>query len=170
MDWSKVRGCAATGQNITRLAYDRSYDSRMACIRSVKERYPRSGAILLVGGEQFSLIRFDREGHYQSIRTNTSCAAGTGSFLDQQAGRLNMTDSAELSRTAVCNRDPVPLVATRCAVFAKTDLIHAQQEGYSLSGISEGLCQGLAANLVDTLFKDDDLEGPVLFTGGGFPQ
>ena len=166
MDWSRVRGCAATGRNITRLIYDRSYDSRMACIRSVKERYPHTGAILLVGGEQFSLIRFDREGNYQSIRTNTSCAAGTGSFLDQQAGRLNMGNSAELSRTALENRDPVPLVATRCAVFAKTDLIHAQQEGYSLPGISEGLCQGLAANLVDTLFKDDDLEGPVLFTGG----
>jgi predicted CoA-substrate-specific enzyme activase len=166
MDWEHVRGCAATGQNISRLSYDRSYDSRMACIRSVKERFPEAGAILLVGGEQFSLIRFDREGHYQSIRTNTSCAAGTGSFLDQQAGRLNMTDSAELSSTAVFNEDPVPLVATRCAVFAKTDLIHAQQEGYSLSGISEGLCQGLAANLVDTLFKDNDLNGPVLFTGG----
>ncbi len=161
-----VQACAVTGQNSSRIHHNASYDSSVSCIEWVKHRYPGSRAILLVGGEKFSLIRFDSEGHYRNLRTNTSCAAGTGSFLDQQAGRLNLNGSAELSRIAYDNSDPVPLVATRCAVFAKTDLIHAQQEGFSLSGISEGLCKGLARNLVDTLFKDKDLSGPVLFTGG----
>ncbi len=166
IDQSGVTGYALTGRSSTKIRYDHYIDSRMACIRSVKERYPDARAILLVGGEFFSLIRFDKNRRYESVRTNTSCAAGTGSFLDQQSGRLNMAGSAELSDTATRNTDPVPQVATRCAVFAKTDLIHAQQEGYSLSGISEGLCRGLARNLVDTLFKDADLQGPVLFTGG----
>ncbi|MDC7239124.1 MAG: acyl-CoA dehydratase activase [Spirochaetales bacterium] len=138
----------------------------MACIRSARERFPDIRSILLVGAEQFSLIRFDSDGNYSSIRSNTSCAAGTGSFLDQQSGRLKLSGSAELSRVALENRDEPPLVATRCAVFAKTDLIHAQQEGYSLSAISDGLCRGLAKNLADTLFKEDEVIPPVLFTGG----
>ena len=166
LDLTGVGGCALTGGDSGQIFHDRYYDSRIACIRSVRERFPGAGAVLMVGGEQFFLIRYDEEGQYRSIRTNTSCAAGTGSFLDQQAGRLNMSGSGELSRIAGENEDPVPLVATRCAVFAKTDLIHAQQEGFSLSGISEGLCRGLANNLVDTLFKEKDLRGPLVFTGG----
>ncbi|TVQ36867.1 MAG: CoA activase [Spirochaetaceae bacterium] len=162
----EVFGCAATGRLGEAIRHDLYVDSRLATIRSARRRYPEARAILLVGGEQFCLIRFDSEGGYHSVRTNTSCAAGTGGFLDQQADRLCLADSAELSRLAVSNRDPVPLVATRCAVFAKTDLIHAQQEGYSVSAIGEGLCRGLARNIADTLFKDADLEGPVLFTGG----
>ncbi|TVR71191.1 MAG: CoA activase, partial [Spirochaetaceae bacterium] len=162
----RALGCAVTGPLARGIRHDLSVDSRVACIRSIRERYPRARAVLLVGGEHFSLIRFDRDGTYRSVKTNTSCAAGTGGFLDQQAGRLSMADSAELSATALANTDPVPLVATRCAVFAKTDLIHAQQEGYSLSAISTGLCRGVARNLADTLFKGEEIEGPLLMTGG----
>ncbi|MDC7231988.1 MAG: acyl-CoA dehydratase activase [Spirochaetales bacterium] len=166
VDLQNISSIALTGRPGAGIRHTEYVDSRMACIRSVRGRFPEALSILLVGGEQFSLIRFDEQGHYHSVRTNTSCAAGTGSFLDQQAGRLNLSGSAELSRTAASNRDEPPLVATRCAVFAKTDLIHAQQEGYSLTAISDGLCRGLAKNLVDTLFKDGDTRGPVLFTGG----
>ncbi len=158
--------CAVTGRSAGSVRADLVVDSRLATIRSVSERYPDVRSILLVGGEQFSLIRFDADGRYHSIRTNTSCAAGTGGFLDQQASRLSLDDSGELARTACANCDPGPLVATRCAVFAKTDLIHAQQQGYSAGAISAGLCCGLARNLVDTLFKDQEIEGPLLCTGG----
>lgn len=161
-----LHGCAITGSLGAALRCDLVVDSRIATIRSVRERFPAARNVLLVGGEQFCLIRFDAGGNYHGIRTNTSCAAGTGGFLDQQAVRLGLADSAELSRIALANSDPVPAVATRCSVFAKTDLIHAQQEGYSLSSISEGLCSGLAHNIVDTVFKEPDLTGQVLVTGG----
>ncbi|TVR93414.1 MAG: CoA activase [Spirochaetaceae bacterium] len=157
---------AVSGRAEQTLRHELHLDSRLAAIRAAKEHYPEVRAVLQVGAEFFSLIRLDADGRYESVRTNSSCAAGTGGFLDQQAGRLNMADSAELSSVACANIDPPPLVATRCAVFAKTDLIHAQQEGYSLPAVAHGLCRGLARNLVDTLFKDDDLEGSILFTGG----
>ncbi len=57
-------------------------------------------------------------------------------------------------------------MASRCAVFAKTDLVHAQQEGYSLEQICDGLCHGLARNIVDTLSMDREARAPILFTGG----
>ncbi len=166
LDLASAGTIAATGRPTPGLSADLRVDSRVACITSVRHRYPDARAILLVGGEFFSLIRFDAAGEYIGVRTNTSCAAGTGSFLDQQAGRLNLDGSAHLARIALANEEASPQVATRCAVFAKTDLIHAQQEGYSVSAISAGLCRGVARNLVDTLFKDLDLIGPIVFTGG----
>ena len=59
-----------------------------------------------------------------------------------------------------------PKIATRCAVFAKTDLIHCQQQGYSIEAISAGLCEGLAHNIIDTLFKGSKIKGPVVAVGG----
>jgi hypothetical protein len=101
-----------------------------------------------------------------AVSEKTSCAAGTGSFLDQQARRLNLQTAEALSRRAICNRGNIPKIATRCAVFAKTDLVHAQQEGYTLDQICDGLCHGLAKNIVDTLSMDRELNGPIIFTGG----
>ncbi len=122
--------------------------------------------ILHVGAERFYLIKKDRQGRYEYSRTNTSCAAGTGSFLDQQYKRLEIPSIEEFCRLAMENREKVPDIASRCSVFAKTDLIHAQQEGYSLAAICDGLCKGLAKSITDTLFHDIHNRDKILFTGG----
>ena len=108
----------------------------------------------------------DENGDYRNYRSNTSCAAGTGSFLEQQAKRLNLPDIESFCDIAVKNTGAVPKIASRCAVFAKTDLIHAQQEGYSLGEICDGLCEGLARNLVDTLFGNEEPPEPIVMAGG----
>lgn len=142
------------------------FDNQITLITAVKHLYEKTGSLLFAGGEKFGLLRFDREGNYSGLNQNTSCAAGTGSFLDQQARRLNLKDIGSFCRIAETNRDPVPKIASRCAVFAKTDLIHAQQEGYSLPAICEGLCRGLAKNIVDTLFTGQEVNLPLIFCGG----
>jgi len=142
------------------------YDTRIAVIAAARHFHPGIGSILLVGGEKFGLIRFDEDGNYLKFKANTSCAAGTGSFLDQQARRLNLSGIGELSAIAYGNRGAVPKIASRCAVFVKTDLVHAQQEGYTLAEICDGLCFGLAKNIYDTLFSGDPPLGPIIFAGG----
>ncbi len=142
------------------------YDTQIAVIAAAKKYHPDAGSILFVGGENFGLITFTDEGDYDRYRSNTSCAAGTGSFLDQQAKRLNLRSIDTLSSVAFCNREPTPKIATRCAVFAKTDLIHAQQEGYSIGQISDGLCEGLARNVIDTLIPDQNIRTPLVLAGG----
>ena len=166
MDLSRVRAVALTGRPPAEIQGDARYDSQIAALESVRSRYPEAGAVLVVGGEKYSLARISQEGEYEGSRSNSGCAAGTGSFLDQQAGRLGLEDSSELARIALANLDEPPRVATRCAVFAKTDLIHSQQEGRSLGAIGDGLCRGLARNLVDTLFKGEAVREPVVFSGG----
>ena len=142
------------------------YDSSVSIISAAKKLHPDAGSILIVGGEKFGLVSFDDEGSYRNYRSNTSCAAGTGSFLDQQALRLNLSNIQDFCKMAESNTGNIPKIASRCAVFAKTDLIHAQQEGYSLAEICDGLCSGLAKNVADTLFTSETPALPIIMAGG----
>ena len=142
------------------------YDPQVSYITAAKHFHSNIESILIAGAEKFGLIQFDENGQYQNYKSNTSCAAGTGSFLDQQSKRLNLSCIEEFCETALNNNDKIPGIASRCAVFAKTDLIHAQQEGYSIEEICDGLSFGLAKNIVDTLFKKNRPEKQIIFTGG----
>jgi len=167
VQWQECDSIATTSSAPGWLMATHRYNNQVAIIRAAKHLYPDLRGLLNVGGEKFNLDLFDSNGHFLGARTNTSCAAGTGSFLDQQAGRLNLRNIQQLSEIACNSKGECPQIASRCAVFAKTDLIHAQQEGYQLDEISNGLCRGLAKNIVDTLFAGNDIpEGDLLFCGG----
>ncbi|MHC5060501.1 MAG: acyl-CoA dehydratase activase [Planctomycetota bacterium] len=96
---------------------------------------------------------------------NTNCAAGTGSFLDQQASRLGVDIEAEFGKLALKSETP-PRVAGRCSVFAKSDMIHLQQQATPVHDIVAGLCLGLARNLKSTLCRGKEIVRPVAFCGG----
>jgi len=165
-DLSGICGIASTSSTPLVIKVSAQYDNRISIITAARHFHEKVGAILIVGGEKFGLITFDENGTYLNFKSNTSCAAGTGSFLDQQAKRLNLGGIEELSELAFNNKGVIPKIATRCAVFAKTDLVHAQQEGYLLEEICDGLCNGLAKNIADTLFKGEKIFLPLIFTGG----
>jgi predicted CoA-substrate-specific enzyme activase len=165
-DLEAVQGIAATTSSPDIIRFSKPVDNRVAIIDACRWFHGKIGSIILVGGEKFGLIRFDPDGNYCSFKANTSCAAGTGSFLDQQARRLNLEGIETLSEIAFYNKGLTPKIASRCAVFAKTDLVHAQQEGFKLSEICDGLCYGLAKNIADTLFGGQDLQAPIIFAGG----
>ena len=166
IDLPSVSQVAATASVPGILRIHRRWNNQIACITACRHLHPGLRGMLLVGGEKFSFSEFDDDGQYLGSRSNTSCAAGTGSFLDQQAGRLNLSGVEELGRMASGNCGACPQIASRCAVFAKTDLIHAQQEGYGIGQISDGLCRGLAKNIVDTLALNRKIDGEVVFCGG----
>ncbi len=167
LDPTQIRHIAATASTPLFVQAQQRFNNQVTFITAAKHYYPQLGALLIVGGEKFSLATFDKHGRYLGSTTNTSCAAGTGSFLDQQAGRLNLSGIEHLSEIACNSNGACPQIASRCAVFAKTDLIHAQQEGYQLDQISNGLCLGLAKNIVDTLFSSENFpEGKIIFCGG----
>ena len=142
------------------------FDDQICCIAAARRWRSDVRGILNVGGEKFHLIRLGEDSGYLGSRGSTSCAAGTGAFLDQQARRLDLADAAELSRLAMENTATRPRIASRCAVFAKTDLIHAQQEGHSLEAICDGLCHGLARNIADTVLGGRPIVQPLVFCGG----
>jgi predicted CoA-substrate-specific enzyme activase len=165
-DLKRIGGIAVTSSSPPILSGAAVFDTRISIITAAKHLHERIGSILIVGGEKFGLVLFDAAGEYLNYRSNTSCAAGTGSFLDQQAARLNLSGIREFSELAFQNTGAVPRIASRCAVFAKTDLIHAQQQGYSLAEICDGLSYGLVRNIADTLFSNVKPAAPMIFCGG----
>jgi predicted CoA-substrate-specific enzyme activase len=161
-----IIGIAITSSTPEIIHNAHSFDNRVSFIKATKEIFPNADALLIVGGEKFGLALFDKKGNYRTYKSNSSCAAGTGSFLDQQSRRLNLENIEHFSSLAFQSKGDFPKIASRCAVFAKTDLIHAQQEGYKLSEICDGLCHGLARNIVDTVFKDLNGISELVFAGG----
>ncbi len=138
-----------------------------ACVQTEAFRLldPDVRNILSIGGGSFSLIFLDGKGGFRRITTNSACASGTGAFLDQQAYRLGVAPE-QLGRIAAQYEGLAPTVATRCAVFAKTDMIHLQQEGFPIEAVAKGLCNGLGASTVDGLLGGMKLQGKTAVVGG----
>ena len=131
--------------------------------------HPEIRTVIEIGGEDSKLILLhndERSGAIQvrDFSMNMVCAAGTGSFLDQQASRLGLTIE-EFGRLALKSHNP-PRIAGRCSVFAKTDMIHLQQEATPDYDIVAGLCHALARNFKSTIGKGKDFEKPISFQGG----
>ncbi|MBW1980379.1 MAG: CoA activase [Deltaproteobacteria bacterium] len=144
---------------------------------------PEAASIISMGGQDAALYQLshaDGQWYLKSFAMNGPCAAGTGSFIDQQAERLSssfyqeeVNFSAEhiekilddFINLGQQSSSPAP-VACRCTVFTKSDMIHLQNKGESLANIIAGLHQGNAANYVSTIVANHQLEDPVVFIGG----
>ena len=126
--------------------------------------YPQVRTIIEIGGEDSKLIFLDKGGRIKDFSLNSICAAGTGSFLEQQAERLGLTIE-EFSELAIKSERPSK-IAGRCSVFAKSDMIHLQQIATPVEDIIAGLCFALARNFKATMFKGRAIEKEVAFQGG----
>jgi predicted CoA-substrate-specific enzyme activase len=124
---------------------------------------PRACTIIEIGGQDSKLIIIN-DGIVVDFAMNTVCAAGTGSFLDRQAARLDLPIE-EFGRLALMSKSPVR-IAGRCAVFAESDMVHKQQIGCKTEDIVRGLCQALVRNYLNNVAKGKNIMPPVLFQGG----
>ncbi len=136
---------------------------------AARQLHPDVRTIIEIGGQDSKLVILDESGSgknrtIRDFRMNELCAAGTGAFLDQQATRLGMSieEFAALDDGEV---EAVP-IAGRCAVFAKTDMVHHQQEGRELSEIVAGLNEALVRSYLSNLVRGSDLPTPIAFQGG----
>ncbi len=137
---------------------------------AVSHLYPdiHNATVIEMGGQDSKLIFLHNEpgaGRVKDFALNTVCAAGTGSFLDQQADRLGINIENEFGQLAVQSRN-VPRMAGRCSVFAKSDMIHLQQQATPVCDILAGLCLALASNLKSNLGCGREFLKPIIFTGG----
>lgn len=124
---------------------------------------PQVQTIIEIGGQDSKII-IVRDEIVTDFGMNTVCAAGTGSFLDHQAQRLNLTIQ-EFSKRALTSKTPVR-IAGRCTVFAESDMIHKQQMGHRTEDIIYGLCQALVRNYLNNVGLGKEIKSPVVFQGG----
>lgn len=124
---------------------------------------PDVQTVLEIGGQDSKIILL-RDGIVVDFAMNTVCAAGTGSFLDHQAARLNIPIE-EFGGLALQSKGPVR-IAGRCSVFAESDMIHKQQMGHPIPDIIAGLCDALVRNYLNNVGKGKEILAPVVFQGG----
>jgi len=136
---------------------------------SVSKNYPQVRTIIEMGGEDSKLIFMDEvdknASRLSDFELNTLCAAGTGSFLDQQANRIGISIEKEFGELSLLSKDP-PRIAGRCSVFAKSDMIHLQQIATPVHDIVAGLCFAVARNFISSLGRGKTIQFPVMFQGG----
>jgi predicted CoA-substrate-specific enzyme activase len=125
--------------------------------------FPDGQTVIEIGGQDSKIIII-RDGIVTDFGMNTVCAAGTGSFLDHQALRLNMSIE-QFSQRSLESTTPVR-IAGRCTVFAESDMIHKQQMGHRTEDILYGLCQALVRNYLNNVGLGKDIQPPVIFQGG----
>lgn len=125
--------------------------------------YPDVKTIIEIGGQDSKIILL-QNGIVNDFAMNTVCAAGTGSFLDQQASRLNIPIE-DFGNMAVTSNQAVR-IAGRCGVFAESDMIHKQQMGYPVQDILMGLCEALVRNYLNNVAKGKKIAEPIVFQGG----
>ena len=140
-----------------------------AVTRAIGALHPEVKTVFEMGGENSKFIRvgIDENTGTPGIldyEKNGDCAAGTGSFMDQQASRLmySIEDVGEV----VLGAGKPPTIAGRCSVFAKSDMIHAQQKNYQPPEILRGLCEAVVRNFKGSITKGKDLVPPIAFVGG----
>src|ERR1039457_5333001 len=133
-----------------------------AIARMIGSVYPQVRTVFEIGGESSKYIRLDG-GNIVDYDRSGECAAGTGSFLDQQA--LRMQYSVEEVGCVVAGASCAARIAGRCSVFAKSDMIHAQQKGYSPAEILRGLCDAVARNFKSAIVRGRPVRAPVALIG-----
>ncbi len=133
----------------------------IACKNSIKEYAPSTDVAIELGGEDAKIIYFD-----QTIeqRMNGTCAGGTGAFLDQMAVLLN-TDTQGLNEYAKLGTTIYP-IASRCGVFAKTDIQPLLNEGAKKEDIALSILQAVVNQTISGLACGKPIKGNVIFLGG----
>jgi len=177
----EIRGMRVTGSGGRLVAEALSANTEnefkaIAC--AVGQLYPDVRTVFEIGGESSKYLRLAEDGNPQhatgsnahtyatgitDYSTSGECAAGTGSFLDQQASRLKyrVEEIGDVVAQAKC----AARIAGRCSVFAKSDMIHAQQKGYSTEEVLKGLCEAVSRNFKSNIVRGKAVKPRVALIG-----
>lgn len=133
----------------------------VACKRSVEKYIPQTDVVIELGGEDAKIIYFDKS---IEQRMNGTCAGGTGAFIDQMASLLH-TDPTGLNSLAKNHKMIYP-IASRCGVFAKTDIQPLLNEGAAKEDIAASIFQAVVNQTISGLACGRPIRGKVAFLGG----
>ena len=133
----------------------------ISCKSAVEKLIPRTDVVIELGGEDAKIIYFDK---FIEQRMNGTCAGGTGAFLDQMSSLLN-TDTNGLNELSKTYETIYP-IASRCGVFAKTDIQPLLNEGARKEDIAASIFQAVVNQTISGLAQGRPIRGNVAFLGG----
>ena len=154
-----------TGSLSSRINLDKKYhiNNSISLIEGALFKNSNTKSIIELGAQETKYIT-DIENRNVKFFMNTSCAAGTGSFLEEQASRLSI-DIKDISLYTE-KATEIPRIAGRCSVFSKTDMIHHMQDGVKVENILQGLCHALVRNYKANVLQKNKLNKPIMLSGG----
>ena len=172
-DYKEISGPAVTGTGgklASELLGGKFVNEVIVRVKATSLLHPEVRSIVEMGGEDSKLLLLKEDSQAGALllddfSMNTLCAAGTGSFLDQQAKRLKVNIEDEFGELALKSKNP-PRIAGRCSVFAKSDMIHLQQIATPDYDIVAGLCYAMARNFKSNIARGKELKRKVSFQGG----
>jgi len=158
-------GCTGSARDLAAMVVGADVVKNEITAHAAAARYlvPDVRTVIEIGGQDSKIILL-KNGFVTDFAMNTVCAAGTGSFLDNQAERLGI-DINDFGAESLKSESPVR-IAGRCTVFAESDMIHKQQMGHKREDILAGLCLAMVRNYINNVGLGKDIQRPVIFLGG----
>ena len=135
----------------------------VAAVNLTRKLYPQVRTLLDIGGEDAKMVFF-AENRHPDIRMNGNCAGGTGAFIDQMASLLNI-QVGQLGNEALRYGKIYP-VASRCGVFAKTDIQNLISRHVPVPDIAASTLHAVSLQTITSLARGCDIVAPVLCVGG----
>ena len=132
-----------------------------ASAMATKKLYPETDCAIELGGEDAKILFF--KGSIEQ-RMNSQCAGGTGAFIDQMSQLLHM--SLEEMNEASLHYNRIYPIASRCGVFAKSDIQPLINQGVAKSDLCASIFQAVVGQTITSLAQGHKIEGNVLFLGG----
>jgi predicted CoA-substrate-specific enzyme activase len=166
--WAEVCGVGTTGSGRYLTAdfvgADMVRNEITAQARAATAIDPTVDTIFEIGGQDSKYVRLDH-GAVVDFAMNSACAAGTGSFLEEQADRLKIDIQRDFSRLALSSTAPACL-GERCTVFMESDLVHHQQQGAQVDELAAGLAYSIAQNYLNRVVDGRAVGRNIFFQGG----
>ena len=155
-----------SGRHLARdlVGADEVVDEITAQARGATHFRPDADTVFEIGGQDSKYIRLSG-GRVTRFEMNRACAAGTGAFLEEQAGRLGIDIRRDFAPAALSSSSPVRL-GSRCTVFMDSDLVHHLQHGASRADLCAGLAYSVARNYLDKVVGSRSVGSVVVFQGG----
>ncbi len=125
----------------------------------------QADTVIEIGGQDAKFIRLGEDFTVADFEMNRVCAAGTGSFIQEQAARLGIDLKNDYASLALSSANPLPF-ASRCTVFMGSDLVHYIQQGVGLPDLLMGVSRAVVENYIDRVAQGRTLGRRVVFQGG----
>jgi len=164
----RVHGIGTTGSGrylAGRILDAEVIHNEITCQMTSALRYfPQADTVFEIGGQDSKFISL-RSGRLHDFTMNKVCAAGTGSFLEEQASLLNISIVGEFSDIASRSTAPHNL-GSRCTVFMETELVNAVSRGVPVPDIAAGLAYSVAKNYLEKVVAPKPIGRDIVFQGG----
>lgn len=161
LEYQNLTAVFSTGYGRHNVPFAHETRTEIAChSRAAHHHFPRRITVVDIGGQDNKIIHVDESGRRDNFKMNRKCAAGTGSFLEEVAQRmdvpLDQIDSLARSASHVVH------MGSYCTVFTKTEILAHMRAGEKVPEIVAGLIESVVKRIIEM----DPLSGEVVLTGG----